>query len=530
MNDSKAAKLNGRRSGTGDPSTPAHERGPAAPRGAAPTVAIAILGAGAAGLCMGMQLKKAGISSFTLYEKADRVGGTWRDNSYPGAGCDVPSHLYCFSFEPKPDWRQKFAEQQEIQRYLERCADKHGLLPHIRFNTEIASARFDEEAGLWRITTGAGEALTANVLITASGQLNRPHFPDIDGLDSFEGARFHSARWDHAHDLTGETVAVIGSGASAVQLIPRIAPRVKKLHVFQRSPSWIMPKRDRAYRPWEIWGFRRLPFVEKLYRDLIYLQLEARFFGFFPSSWVRGKLEQVAVEHLRAQVSDPALQALLKPDYPIGCKRALISDDYYPALQRPNVEVVTSPIERVTEGRILTRDGASRPVDTIILATGFKTTSLLAPVQIEGLAGRSLEDAWRGGAEAYLGMTVSGFPNLFMLYGPNTNLGHSSILFMIECQARYILRCIEALVRRELSHLDVRRDVMAAFNEELQRALGKTAWAASCNSWYKTAAGKITNNWSGFTSAYWWRTRRPDLGAFHQATRGEGERPRHRRA
>jgi cation diffusion facilitator CzcD-associated flavoprotein CzcO len=484
-----------------------------------PTVSIAILGAGLSGLCMGIQLKKAGISSFTLFEKTGQVGGTWRDNIYPGAGCDVPSHLYCFSFEPKADWSRKFAEQPEIQRYLERCAAKYGLLPHIRFNTEIEGARFDEGEGLWRIRSRAGEEITANVLITASGQLSRPRIPKFAGLDSFEGTRFHSARWDHAHDLAGETVAVIGNGASAVQLIPRIAPVAKKLYAFQRTASWVMPKGDRAYEPWERWGFRRLPFVASLYRDFIYWNLESRFFALFQGSWLGKKVEELATEHLHSQVRDPRLRSVLKPDFPVGCKRILISDDYYPALQRPNVEVVTSPIERVTQGGIITSDGRVRPVSTIIFATGFETTSFLSPVQIEGLSGRPLADAWRDGAEAYLGVTVSGFPNLFMLYGPNTNLGHNSIIFMIECQVQYIVRCIQELARRHLSYLDVRRDAMDRYNTELQRDIAKLSWAAGCSNWYKTASGKITNNWSSFTVAYWWRTRRPDLGAFHKRSR-----------
>jgi cation diffusion facilitator CzcD-associated flavoprotein CzcO len=480
---------------------------------------IAILGAGVAGLCMAIQLKKAGISSFTLYEKADRLGGTWRDNSYPGSGCDVPSHLYCFSFEPKTDWSRRFAEQPEIQGYLEQCAQKYGLLEHIRFNTEIERARFDEREGLWRIHTRSGEEITANVLITAGGQLNRPRVPALEGLDSFEGTRFHSARWNHDHDLTGETVAAIGNGASAVQFIPRIAPRPKKLYVFQRTPNWILPKQDREYRGWERWGFRRLPFVAWLHRDLIYWKLESMFFALVQGSWVGKQVEARATAHMRSQVSDPHLREVLRPDYPIGCKRVLISDDYYPALQRPNVEVVTSPIERVTRDGITTRDGTSRPVSTIIFATGFESTSFLAPVQIEGLFGQKLADAWRDGAEAYLGVTVSGFPNLFMLYGPNTNLGHNSIIFMFECQVRYIVQCIQELVRRDLSYLDVRRHAMDRYNEELQRDIEKLSWAAGCNSWYKTASGKVTNNWSSFTVAYWWRTRRPDLGAFHQCSR-----------
>jgi cation diffusion facilitator CzcD-associated flavoprotein CzcO len=484
------------------------------------TPTIAILGAGVAGLCMAIALKKAGISSFTLYEKSDRVGGTWYDNSYPGACCDVPSHLYCFSFEPNPEWSRVFSPQSEIQRYLQHCAEKYGLLPHIRFGAEVAGARFDERAGTWRLRTRDGQELTAKVVISGTGQLNRPHIPKIPGLEGFQGTRFHSARWSHGHDLRGENVAVIGNGASAIQFIPCIAPLTKKLEIFQRSANWIIPRMDRAYTEREKERFRRFPWLTRLYRDFIYLQLEARFLGFFRESRLSKKLEKGATQYLHAQVPDARLREVLTPDYPIGCKRILISDDYYPALVRPNVELVTSAIERVTHDAIITEDGATHPADTIIFGTGFETTSFLAPMQIEGLGGRKLEELWRMGAEAHLGVTVSGFPNLFLLYGPNTNLGHNSIIFMIECQVGYALQCIRALMARDLSYLDVRPEVMERYNEALQRDMQKIAWSAGCHSWYKTEAGKVTNNWSGFTVEYWWRTRRPDLSEFHQVARG----------
>ncbi len=476
---------------------------------------IAILGAGVAGLCMGIQLKKAGISSFKIYEKSDRVGGTWHDNSYPGANCDVPSHLYCYSFEPNPDWSRIFSPQAEIHRYLEGCAEKYGLLPHIQFGTEITGARFDERESAWRIRTDTGQEIVANVLVSGTGQLNRPHVPALPGFESFAGTHFHSARWNHSHDLSGRNVAVIGNGASAIQFIPCIAPMVKSLSIFQRSANWVIPRMDRAYTDTEKERFRRLPSLLWLVRALIYWSLEARFFGFFRGSWFGRKLEKAATQYLHAQIADPKLRALLTPDYPVGCKRILISDDYYQALTRQNVEVVGSHIERIERDVIVTADGVTRPVDTIIFGTGFETTSFLAPMQIEGLGGRKLEEVWRSGAEAYLGVGVSGFPNLFLLYGPNTNLGHNSIIFMIECQVRYVLQCIQALARNRTSRLDVRPEAMERYNERLQRDIQKTAWAAGCNSWYKTESGKITNNWSGFTVEYWWRTQRPDLRAFH---------------
>ncbi len=480
---------------------------------------IAIVGAGVAGLCMGIKLKKAGIASFTIFEKSDRLGGTWYDNSYPGAGCDVPSHLYCFSFEPNPDWSRKFSLQPEIEDYLDQCAVKYSLFRHIRFRTEIAGASFDEQLGLWRIRTPTGEEMVAHVLVSATGQLNRPHVPKLVGLDSFEGTTFHSARWNHDHDLAGESVAVIGNGASAIQFIPCIARVARKVTIFQRSANYVVPRFDRAYKPWEKWIFRNVPFALRLYRASIYWRLEARFFGFFRDSWISRKVREGALAYLRDQVSDPALVEKLTPDYPIGCKRILISDDYYESLARPNVEVVTEPIRGLTRDSIVTEGGTSRAFDTIIFATGFETTSFLAPMEIEGLGGRKLAEEWRTGAEAYLGVALSGYPNLFLLYGPNTNLGHNSIIFMIECQVNYVLQCIGQLLRRNLRYLDVRREAMDRYNEQVQRAIQKTAWAAGCHSWYKTEQGKVTNNWSGFTVEYWWKTREPDWSAYELVPR-----------
>jgi len=486
---------------------------------------IAILGAGISGLCMGIQLKRAGIHSFAIYEKSDRVGGTWYDNHYPGSGCDVPSHLYCFSFEPNPGWTRKFSLQPEIREYLERCASKYGVREHIRFGVEVSGASFDEAEAVWRLRTRSGETITAQVLISGTGQLNRPHLPDLPGFEDFEGTSFHSARWDPAHDFGGENVAVVGNGASAIQFIPCVAPAARKLTVFQRSANYVVPRFDRAFRPWERWAFRHVPLALRLYRAWIYWRLELRFFAFFRDSWLSRRLRDGALEYMHSVVADPELREKLTPDYPVGCKRILISDDYYQALVRPNVEVVTSPIERVTRDGIATRDGVMHPADTILFATGFETMAFLAPMTIEGRGGRKLEESWREGAEAYLGLTVAGFPNLFLLYGPNTNLGHNSIIFMIECQVRYVVECLRAMAARQLSWLDVRRDAMDRYNAALQREIGKTAWAAGCTSWYKTESGKITNNWSGFTVDYWRRTLRPDFDAFDQHRAPEGQAP-----
>ncbi|HSJ98606.1 MAG TPA: NAD(P)/FAD-dependent oxidoreductase [Myxococcota bacterium] len=480
---------------------------------------IAILGAGAGGLCMGMQLHRAGFRDFTIYEKSDRVGGTWHDNTYPGAACDVPSHLYSFSFESKRDWSRKFAPQPEIEAYFQHVAEKWGLLPRTRFGVEATGASFDEASGQWRLRTRSGEEHVADVLVSGLGQLNRPSVPDFSGLASFEGASWHSARWNHGVDVAGQRVAVIGNAASALQFIPKLAPRVERLHVFQRTPNYVVPRSDREFSEREQWAFAHVPGLQRLYRAWIWARLEANFFAFTQGSWLSRVLRKGALQYLEAMVGDPALRAKLTPDYPVGCKRLLISDDYFQALVRPNVELVTDGIQRIEPHAVVTRDGARREVDAIVFATGFDTTHFLAPLEIEGRGGAKLRDVWKDGAEAHLGITVSGFPNLFLLYGPNTNLGHNSILFMIECQVRYAIRCIQELARRDLAWLDVRRDAMDRYNAEVQAALRTTAWNAACGSWYKTESGRITNNWKGFTTEYWWRTRRPDFSAFEARAR-----------
>jgi cation diffusion facilitator CzcD-associated flavoprotein CzcO len=475
---------------------------------------VAIIGAGFSGLCMGAALRRAGIDRFQIFEKASSVGGTWRENVYPGSGCDVPSHLYCYSFAPNPHFSRAFAGQGEILSYLERFADEQGLSPHLRFDTEVTSARFDAERTVWSLTLKSGEVAEADVVVTATGQLNRPHRPEIRGLADFAGAMFHSAEWRVGHDLRGRRVAVIGSGATAVQIIPSVAPLVERLYLFQRTPSWVIPKADHAYPAAVRRAFERVPGLLKLNRYLIYWLLEPRFVAFSKGSRFGEFFERYARQWMEQEVTDPDLRRKLIPDYPPGCKRILISSEYLSALQRREVEVVTDPIERVTRDAVVTRDGRSRAVDTIVLATGFDATNFLAPMSIEGLDGVRLEDAWRHGAEAHLGMAVSGFPNFFMLYGPNTNLGHNSIVFMVECQTRYVARLIEELSKDQVRYLDVSRDSMNRFNQAIQEKLSRTVWNANCTNWYTTAEGKQTNNWPYFTLDYWWRTREPNFEDF----------------
>jgi cation diffusion facilitator CzcD-associated flavoprotein CzcO len=471
---------------------------------------IAILGAGAGGLCAAIRLRAAGIDSFTVYEKSDGVGGTWRDNSYPGAGCDVPSHLYSFSFAPKLDWSRKFAGQPEILGYFEALVDRFDLRPHLRFGVEVTAASWDDEAALWRLTTAAGEPIEAEVVISALGQLNRPYVPDLPGLDGFAGTTFHSARWNHDHDLAGERVAVVGIGASAIQFVPRIAEQAGEVVLFQRSANYVAPKPDREFRPWERWLFTHVPALQRAYRESIYWRLEGRFALMRRDSRLGRLAERRFRDQIRPLVSDRLSEAALIPDYPPGCRRILIADDWYPTLLRPNVRVVTEPVTAVAEHAVVTADGEEHPVDAIVFGTGFRTTEFLSPLRIRGRDGADLDEAWAGGARAYLGLAVPRFPNLFLLYGPNTNLGHNSILFMIEQQVAYALELVADLVRRDLAAVEVTAAAAAADDEEVQAAAARTVWAEGCHSWYKNAEGRITNNWVGHTTEYRRRLARVD--------------------
>ncbi|MFD0691653.1 flavin-containing monooxygenase [Actinomadura fibrosa] len=478
------------------------------------THSVVIIGSGFGGIGMAIRLRQAGIEDVVVLEKADGLGGTWRDNTYPGAACDVPSHLYSFSFERKTDWTRRFPPQREILDYLWHCARKYGVLDKVRFGTEVTEARFDEDAALWRVSTAGGE-LEARVLVSACGQLNRPELPPIEGVGSFAGTSFHSARWDHGAELAGKRIAVVGTGASAIQIVPEIAKEAAELRLFQRSAPYVIDKPDREYRTWEQAVLRRVPVLYTLSRARIYALYESRALGFVKYPKLMGALEKRFRETLDEGVPDPALRAALVPDYRMGCKRILISSDYYPALTRPNVELVTAPIERVTPSGIRTADGREHPADVIVYATGFSTSGFLAPMKVVGRGGWELNEAWRDGAEAHLGITVSGFPNLFLLYGPYTNLGHNSIIYMLESQFRYVLGCVDALRRHRLDWIDVRPDVQDAFTREMQDRLRSTVWEAGCKSWYMNESGKVVNNWPGFTFAYRRATRRPDPRHFH---------------
>jgi cation diffusion facilitator CzcD-associated flavoprotein CzcO/acetyl esterase/lipase len=470
---------------------------------------VAIIGAGFGGIGLAITLKKMGIDALTIFEKAEGVGGVWRHNTYPGAACDVPSHLYSFSFEPNPDWSRRYSPQPEILDYLEGCVDRYGLRRNLRTRTEVARAEFDDESAKWRIETTDGETIEADVLVSACGQLSRPAISRIPGADRFKGPIFHTAEWDHDVEIEGKRVAVIGTGASTIQVVPAIAERVAQLDVYQRSAPYVIPKKDRPYKPWEKRLFRWFPPLRRLTRFTQWFFFEV-FIAAFNQFRAVGRVGVRMFEsNLEDQVSDPELKRALTPDHVLGCKRVLISPDYYATLERPNVELVTQGVRELTKRGVVAEDGTERPADVIVLSTGFESTRFLAPMEIRGRGGRDLNEVWRKGANAYLGMTVAGFPNLFVMYGPNTNLGSGSIIFQLESQMAYIADAVERL-RRTGGLLSVRPEVQQSFDSEMQSRLSTSVWQTGCNNWYLDEHGRNTNNWPGFTLEYRRRTRRLD--------------------
>ncbi|MBW1598851.1 NAD(P)/FAD-dependent oxidoreductase [Streptomyces sp. JJ38] len=471
---------------------------------------VVIVGTGFSGLGQAIQLLKAGIDDFVVLEKADDVGGTWRDNSYPGCACDIQSHMYSFSYEQHPGWTRSFSSQPEILAYLRRVADKYRLRDHIRFGQEMTGARWDEDARTWTVTTRAGDTFTARFLVSGVGALHLPSIPELPGIERFTGTTFHSATWNHDYDLRGKRVAVIGTGASAVQFVPRIAPEVRELHLFQRTPPWVMPKPDHAMPAWVRSTFRAVPAAQRAYRALLYGLLEVRAVGFNNHTRLMKAAELIARRHIRKQIRDPELRRRVTPDYTMGCKRALISNDYYPALDRPDVHVVTDGVREVRENGIVDQAGVERPVDAIIYGTGFHVTDAFDHLDITGTGGHSLSKQWaEEGMRTHLGITVAGFPNLFFLLGPNTGLGHNSVVFMIEAQSRYVVQAIRAAEQRGAAAVEVRPEVQETFNRDIQRQLREGVWTTGgCTSWYLDAQGVNRTIWPGFTWRYWLRTRR----------------------
>jgi len=478
---------------------------------------VVVAGAGFGGIGMAAALKQAGIEDFLVVDRAGDLGGTWRDNTYPGLACDVPSNLYSFSFRPGR-WSRRFPPRQEILDYLRTLAAERGLGPHFRFGSGIEAAAFDERRAVWDLTLTGGETIQASAVVSAVGQLNRPRLPDIAGRGDFAGPSWHSARWDHSVSLAGRRVAVVGTGASAIQFVPEIARRAAHVDVYQRSAPYILPKSDHPYGTGQQFLFDRFPLTRKADRLRIFLFGELLTSGFVLSPKFLAAPMQMWRRQLNAQVTDLALREKCVPDYVMGCKRVLFSNDWYSTLTRPNVELVTDPIERITPGGIetgsTTGDATHRPADVIVYGTGYQTLGFLAPMSVTGLRGRRLEEAWREGAEAYLGITVSGFPNFFMLYGPNTNLGGNSIIYMLEGQVGYVLGALQALDRERLDWLDVRPDVQRSFNAWVSEASRTSVWQSGCRNWYTTASGRNTNNWPDHTFLYRSRVRRFDLGRY----------------
>jgi cation diffusion facilitator CzcD-associated flavoprotein CzcO len=482
---------------------------PEGARGAVPHVRIAIVGTGFAGLGLAIRLKQAGIEDFVLIERAGDVGGTWQANTYPGCQCDVPSHLYSFSFAPNPGWTRTYSRQEEIWRYLRGLVDRHGLGRHIRFGHELTAAAWDDEHGRWRVETSRG-AWTAQLVVDATGPLSHPRTPPIEGLDRFEGTIFHSADWDHDHDLAGERVAVVGTGASAIQFVPRIAERVARLHVFQRTAPWILPHTDRPTTRLERRLYKALPFAQKAVRSAVYWSRESFLVGFIKDQRAMAGAERLALAHLRRQVRDPELRRRLKPHFRLGCKRVLLSNDWYPALARPNVELVTDGIREIRGRTIVLDDGSEREVDTIILGTGFHVTDPPTAQLVRGRDGRTLADRAAGGIQAYLGATMAGLPNFFKLIGPNTGLGHNSMIFMIESQLRYVMDALRVMDEQRIATFEVRPEAMAAYNAQIQSKMPGTVWMSGCASWYLDAEGRNTTLWPDFTWRFRHRTRRFD--------------------
>lgn len=493
---------------------------------------IAIIGAGFSGLGMAIKLKEAGIESFTIFEKADDIGGTWRDNTYPGCACDVPSHLYSFSFDQNPEWSHEFSGQEEILAYLKGVVDRYDLRRFIRFGTEVKGARFDEDEARWKVDLSDGTVFDARVLVSGAGPLNKPAYPDIPGRDSFEGEQFHSFHWNHDFDFEGKRVASIGTGASAIQFVPEIAPKTEQLYVYQRTAPWIFPKPNGAYGERTKRAFAKVPGLQRAYRNAIYWGWEARGIGFVKFPKLLNLASRMGRAHIAKQVSDPELRAKVTPDFSVGCKRVLGSDDWYPTLQRDDVELVTDDIVEIRAHSVVTRDGTEREVDAIVYGTGFRVTDFITPMHVYGLGGVDINDAWRDGAEAYYGMSVSGFPNLFILLGPNTGLGHNSVVFMAEAQIHWVMQHIQRLRNDDLAYVDVKPAVQRKFNEDLQSRMQETVWLTGCQSWYLDESGKNFSLWPGFTFEYWLRTRRVDWGAFDEvrlparaSTRANGRAP-----
>ncbi|MGD6744934.1 flavin-containing monooxygenase [Streptomyces sp. BH106] len=478
-------------------------------------VRVAVIGSGFGGLGAAVRLRREGITDFVVLERADAVGGTWRDNSYPGCACDVPSHLYSFSFAPNPDWPRTFSGQEHIREYLEHVADTFRLRPHIRLNSEVNQLRWDNDKLWWEIDTAKG-TLTADVVVSATGPLSDPKTPDIAGLDTFPGKVFHSARWDHDYDLRGKRVAMIGTGASAIQIVPAIQKEVGHLTLFQRTPPWVMPRADRAISPAERWLHRQLPFTTQARRGLLWgiRELQVQAFTKHPNEL--GMVEQLAKRNMHRAIKDPGLRAKLTPDYRIGCKRILLSNTYYPALAQPNVDVVASGLSEIRGNTLVASDGSEAEVDAIVFGTGFHVTDMPIADRVIGADGDTLMQSWKNGMKALRGATAAGFPNFMTVIGPNTGLGNSSMILMIEAQLNYLadyMRQLHVLGGRVA--LNPRETAVNGWNNRVQDRMKRTVWnTGGCNSWYLDENGVNTTVWPGTTTEFRHATRHVDVGEY----------------
>ncbi|WP_367322524.1 flavin-containing monooxygenase [Streptomyces sp. HUAS ZL42] len=501
-------------------------------------VRVAVVGSGFGGLGAAVRLRREGVTDFVVLERAGGVGGTWRDNSYPGCACDVPSHLYSFSFAPNPDWPRTFSGQEHIRAYLEHVADVFRLRPHIRFDSEVKRMTWNAERLCWDIETSGGR-LSADVVVSATGPLSDPKIPDIPGLDSFPGKVFHSARWDHDHDLRGKRVAMVGTGASAIQIVPSIQPDVSRLTLFQRTPPWVMPRVDRAITDAERRLHRSLPFTTQLRRGLLWgiRELQVQAFTKHPNEL--GLVEQLAKRNMARSIKDPDLRAKLTPDYRIGCKRILLSSDYYPALAQPNVDLVASGLSEIRGSTLVAADGSEAEVDAIVFGTGFHVTDMPIAERVVGADGRTLAEAWKGGMEALRGASAAGFPNWMSIIGPNTGLGNSSMILMIESQLNYMADFVRQLdVLGGRAALDARPSAVHAWNRRVQERMKRTVWnTGGCTSWYLDASGRNTTIWPGTTSEFRRATRRVDLAEYEvlrpqadESADADGARPTSRSA
>ncbi|RIT42426.1 flavin-containing monooxygenase [Mycobacteroides abscessus] len=477
-------------------------------------VDVLIVGTGLGGLGTAIALLRNSMTDFVLLEKADAIGGTWRDNTYPGCACDVASAMYSYSFAPNPSWSKMYAEQPEILAYINDVAAHYNLARHIHFNTEALGYEFDEALDRWRVSTDSGTRYLARIVVAAHGALHKPNIPNLAGAELFSGPVFHTADWDHSVPLAGKTVAVIGTGASAAQLVPRIAEHASQVNVYQRTAHWVLPKAERPIGQRERTLLKRIPLAQKIYRNVAYWTHEVPVLAFMKPRYV-GLLKLAALRHLKKQVPDPELRAALTPRYTIGCKRILLSNDFYPALQKPNVRLVAEGVDELFSDGVKTTSGIEYHADVIVYATGFDTENRCATESITGRDGVTIQQAWREGMQAYLGVAVTGFPNLFMLMGPNSGGGSQSILFVIECQIRYILGCLEMMKARNATRVEVRPEAQQEFNQWLHAKLAGSVWnSGGCHSWFLDHTGANRQSWPGTGTSYWRRTRQPDPAAF----------------